>query len=266
MKDFVSQKTGINIPVEDNEILKLVLERVNSNTELSTLWRVSNVNAMNRLGYGDHGYTHFQIVANCALRIFRILVKHGVEMSLVKDYDLKNEYSEVVIFLASVMHDLGMSINRQDHEMLGLFIANNLLRGILDFLTIEERTIVISEVLHAILSHRSDGDPITVEAGILRVADALDMANGRSRIPFESGKVNIHSVSAYAIENVNIKEGKDKPVQICILMNNSSGLYQIDELLKKKLRNSGISDFFEITAFMKGKVEKSLIKDFKIEI
>lgn len=266
MKDVLSEKIGINIPFDNNKILQSVLERVNSNKELTTFWKINNVNAINRLGFGDHGFTHFQIVANSALRIARIMVKHGIIMSLVKDYNFKNDYSEVVIFLASVMHDLGMSISREGHEELSLFIAYNLLKEILDFLSIEERTIITAEVLHAILSHRSDGNPITIEAGILRIADALDMANGRSRIPFESGKVNIHSVSAYAIDNVSIKDGKEKPVQIYILMNNSSGLYQIDELLKKKLQNSGISHYFEITASMKGKIEKSLIKDFRIEI
>ena len=49
-----------------------------------------------------------------------------------------------------------------------------------------ERTIVVAEALHAIIGHRRRGDPITIEAGIVRVADALDMAQGRSRVPFES--------------------------------------------------------------------------------
>ena len=44
--------------------------------------------------------------------------------------------------------------------------------------------------------------PLTLEAGIVRVADALDMAKGRSRIPFERGRVSIHSLSAAAIESV----------------------------------------------------------------
>jgi hypothetical protein len=132
----------------------------------------------------------------------------------------------------------------------------------LDFLPSEERVIVASEVLHAIISHRSDGKPYTYEAGIVRVADALDMSEGRSRIPYEEGKIDIHSVSATAIEKVTIKEGKKMPIRIEIAMNNSAGIFQVDELLKSKLKGSGIEKFVEVTAYVKGKKEKSLIKDY----
>lgn len=80
-----------------------------------------------------------------------------------------------------------MSISREGHEEFSLFLANNILHKILDFLPIEERTIVTSETLHAIIAHQSEGKPHTFEAGIVRVADALDMSEGRSRIPYQAG-------------------------------------------------------------------------------
>lgn len=258
-------RTIITVPVEKNKLLKRVVDLVNKNKELTTLWKINNVIAIERIGISDHGYTHFQIVANIALRIARMLVKNSVEMSIVKNYELSNDYAEVVIFLASVMHDIGMSVNREGHEELGIPIARDILKEMLHFMSVEERTIVISDVLHAILSHRSAGKPVTVEAGIVRVADALDMTHGRSRIPFEAGKVNIHSVSAYAIDKVEIKKGEERPIQIDILMNNSSGLFQVDELLKKKLANSGIEDYFEIRAYTPNESEKNLIKEFYIK-
>ncbi|HSW87711.1 MAG TPA: hypothetical protein VLG12_00940, partial [Candidatus Saccharimonadales bacterium] len=92
----------ITVPVHKNKLLEQVVEKVNSHRELSTLWRMNNVVAIERLGYSDHGFTHFQIVANIALRIARMLVQNGVEMSIVKNYDFSNDYAEVVIFLASV--------------------------------------------------------------------------------------------------------------------------------------------------------------------
>ena len=67
---------------------------------------------------------------------------------------------------------------------------------------------IVAEALHAIIGHRRRGEPITIEAGIVRVADALDMAEGRSRVPFESGRPNIHSLSAAAIEEVEIEPGE----------------------------------------------------------
>jgi metal-dependent HD superfamily phosphatase/phosphodiesterase len=139
------------------------------------------------------------------------------------------------------------------------------LRETLNFLPISERTIVISETLHAIISHRRGGRPLTIEAGIVRIADALDMSAGRSRIPFEAGKVNIHSLSAYAVDSVEIKEGKERPIHIDILMNNSSGIFQVDELLKEKMANSKIEQYFEIKAYIKGNSEKKLLKEFVIK-
>ena len=105
---------------------------------------------------------------------------------------------------------------------------------------------IVSEVLQGIISHRADGEPLTLEAGILRVADALDMEQGRSRIPFERGHVGIHSLSAAAIEDVSIGDGEKKPIRIEITMNNSSGIYQVDGLLKAKLRGSGLEPYVEV--------------------
>src|SRR5262249_9229604 len=141
-------------------------------------------------------------------------------------------------------HDLGMAIHRDDHERFSLFIAFAKLRELLDGIyETRTRTAVVSETLHAIIAHRSDGRPLTLEAAAVRVADALDMAKGRSRIPFEAGKVNIHSVSAFAIEKVEIARGEAKPIHIAVKMNNSAGIFQLDELLKEKLHGSGLEPY-----------------------
>jgi len=254
----------IHVPAKNNKLLEQVVENVNSNEEIYALWKVINVHAIDRLGMSDHGVVHFQIVSNIALRLSRILVKSGIKMSTAKDHNLSNDYAEVVIFLASVMHDLGMSISREGHEEFSLILANNLLHQILDFMPIAERTIVISETLHAIIAHRKDGKPYTIEAGIIRVADALDMSEGRSRIPFESGEMDIYAISAAAIDSVDIKEGTEKPIQITILMNNSAGIFQVDELLKSKLKNSKLENFVEVKAYVKNKREKKLIREYTL--
>ena len=123
------------------------------------------------------------------------------------------------------------------------------------------------EVQHAIINHRDDGKPLTIEAGIVRIADALDMSEGRSRIPFEKGDVNIHSLSAYAINSVEILEGDDDtPVDINVYMNNSSGLFQVDELLKEKLNGSGLEKYVQVKAYVEGETEKKLISEFVIGV
>lgn len=254
----------IRVPARANSLLEKALVLINEDVEIKTLWRVSNVNAIDRLEMTDHGPVHYQIVANIATRLARILVKHGIEMSITKNYDLSNDHAELVVLLASIFHDLGMSISREGHEGFSLFLANNILHRILEFLPIDEKTIVISDTLHAIIAHRSGGKPYTIEAGIVRVADALDMSEGRSRIPYQAGKIDIHSVSAAAIDRVEIAEGTEKPVQINIWMNNMAGIFQVDELLKQKLSGSGIEKFVIVSAYVMDGQENKLIKEFEM--
>jgi hypothetical protein len=259
------QPLNIHVPLAGNTLLEKTLNVINQNAEIKTLWRVINVNAIDRLGMSDHGPVHFQIVANIAMRLTRLMLKHGVEMSITTYYQLPKEYAEVVILLASLLHDLGMSINREGHEEFSLFLANDLMHKLLDFLPVEERTIVTSETLHAIIAHRSGGKPYTIEAGIVRVADALDMSEGRTRIPYEAGKVDIYSISAAAIDKVEINEGTDeKPIHITVRMNNSAGLFQVDELLRKKLKGSGIEKYVRVRATVEREQEKNLMRDFEI--
>lgn len=253
----------IRVPIHRNNLLEKTLALVNEDVEIKTLWRINNINAIDRLGMTDHGAVHFQIVANIALRLARILEKNQVVMSIVRNYDLSTDYAELVILLTSLFHDLGMSISREGHEEYSLFLANSILHRILDFLPVEERTIVISETLHAIIAHRSGGTPYTIEAGIVRVADALDMSEGRSRIPYEAGKLDIHSVSAASIDKVEILEGSEKPIQINIWMNNNAGIFQVDELLRRKLLGSGIEKYVVVSAYLVEGGEKRLFKEFK---
>lgn len=254
----------IHVPLNGNSLLEKVVTLVNADVEVATLWRVINVNAIERMQMSDHGPVHFQIVANIALRLCRLLAKKKIEMSICKNYDLSPDYAELVVFLASLFHDLGMTVSRDGHEEFSIVLANGVLHRLLDFLPLDEKTIVTSEVLHAIISHRSDGRPLTIEAGIVRVADALDMSQGRSRISYQAGNLDIHSVSAYAIDGVEIQEGTDKPIQITITMNNSAGIFQIDDLLKSKIKGSGLENLLDVKAFVREGPEASLIKEYFI--
>lgn len=255
--------TELFVPVEGNDILEQTLERINASVEVKTLWRVMNVNAIERLGMSDHGQVHFQIVANSALRILRILRKHNVEASITKNFGLDFRYAEVVVFLASVCHDLGMSISRDGHEEFSLFVTNGILHKLLDFLDEEKRTIVISETLHAIISHRAGGKPLTIEAGIVRVADSLDMTKGRARISYDAGLVDIHSVSANAIERVEIREGKEVPIEIEIVMTNPAGIFQVDELMGSKLLRSGVEKFIKVRIYLNQQESQNLFKEYE---
>jgi metal-dependent HD superfamily phosphatase/phosphodiesterase len=254
----------INVPIDGNVLLEKVLSQINSNREIKTLWRVMNVNAIERLGYTDHGPTHFNIVANYGLQIARIFEKEGIKMSIVKDFGLTSDHAEVVIFLACIMHDLGMSIHRVNHEMFSLFMARDFMKEILDFMPIEERTVVISETLHAIISHShgSAGKTSTIEGGIVRIADALDMSKGRSRIPYQMGRIDIHSVSANAIESVKVAKGSKKPVEIKIVMTTEAGVFQIDDFVEEKLEVSGLTKYIHVRSFLKEHGSERIYKDY----
>jgi len=260
-----NQHIDIRVPARHNPVLQQIIDRVNADEELYALWLAMNVNAVDRLGMSDHGPVHFQIVSNIALKLLRQLIERGVVPSVVKDHKMTNNDAEVIVVLAALLHDLGMSIHRIDHEQYSLFVAQPKIDALLEGLyPIAARTIIRSETLHAIISHRSDGKPMTVEAGVVRVADALDMTKGRSRIPFEAGTVNIHSLSAAAIEQVEIKSGVEKPIHINVRMNNSAGIFQLDELLKEKLHGSGLEKYVEVEATIEGETEKRLVKVFRM--
>ena len=264
-----NDKPRIRLPLRHSPKLQQVIDRVNTDEELFSLWLAQNVNAVDRLGMSDHGPVHMNIVANIALRLARLLNDEKVDYSLIKDYGdtfgFNFEDVQIVVVLAALMHDVGMSIHRIDHEQYSLFVAQPILRRLLeDIYPLGAATIIRSEVLHAIISHRAGGKPLTIEAGIVRVGDALDMSQGRSRIPFEAGNVNIHSVSAAAVDKVEISHGEERPIRIRIVMNNSAGIFQVDELMKDKLQGSGIEKYVEVEASVTGETEKKLVTIVKI--
>jgi len=254
-----------SVPFLENKKLKQIVDLVKEDAELQTFWRCANVMAISRMGYTDHGPTHVKIVANSALKILRILVKSGVVPSVVKDYSLTNEDAEVVVVLASVFHDLGMIVTRERHEEYSVMLALHFLQRHLPIVySQEESAIICSEVLHALLAHHPQQKVLTLEAGVVRVADALDMEEGRARIPFQAGKVDIHAVSALSIEKVEILEGTEKPVVIRIRMLNSAGIFQIDGLLKARILGSGLEKYVHVVAEIVGEKERKIIEKFEI--
>jgi uncharacterized protein len=256
----------INVPTRGNRRLRTLIGRVNEDTQLKAWWHVANVNATARLEINDHSWVHVQIVANIALKLLRQLTKHRIEPAMVADYGLESNDAEVVVTLGALLHCIGMAVHRDGHEDFSLFLAEPKARELLDGLYEEpELTVVVSEALQGITSHREYGRPLTLEAGIVRVADALDMAKGRSRIPFEHGRVTIHSLSAAAIEEVAISDGDERPILIEIQMNNSSGIYQVDGLLRAKLRGSGLEPYVEVIAHIDTEAEKRLVTLYRLE-
>lgn len=259
------RRVAIHVPDRHNPKLQRLMEWVNENDELYACWVASNVTAIERLGMTDHGPVHVKIVTNIAVRLLRLLMDGGVTPAVVTHYAMEPDDAEVVVALAALLHDVGMSIHRTNHEEYSLFMAHEIMRELPeDLYSPRVRAIIRSEVQHAIIGHRTGGRPLTLEGGVLRVADALDMAKGRSRIPFEAGSVSIHSVSAAAVERVSLEAGDEKPVRISIEINNSAGIFQLDQLFRQKLRGSGLEEHLELRADLEGEEEKRLFRQFTI--
>jgi metal-dependent HD superfamily phosphatase/phosphodiesterase len=254
----------IRAPSERNRSLTRLLAAANANTKLKAYWHAQQVTAQ-RLGMSDHSWVHLQIVLNSALRIYRLLRRAGVESTIERDYGMKPNDAEVVIAGGCLLHDLGMAIHRVDHESFSLFLAADLLDDLLaDVYEEPQRTIVSAEVLHAIIGHRKGGRPLTLEAGVLRVADALDMEHGRSRVSLETHLPNIHSLSAAAIDELRIVPGEERTIRIEVEMNNSAGVFQVDDLLAAKLRGSGLEEHIEVIASIEAEHEKRLLTVYRI--
>ena len=252
----LANRLRLNVPTRNNPKVEALIERVNEDDELYALWTAVNVNAVERLGMTDHGPVHVKIVMNIAAKLFRLLAEGGVEPGVVTHYGMGTNDAEVVVVLAALFHDVGMSIQREDHEAFSLFVAQDKLREYLSQLyDPPTATILRSEILHAIIAHRAGGHPLTMEAGIVRVADALDMAKGRSRIPFSAGSLSIHSVSAAAVEAVHITSGVEKPVRVRIEMSNAAGVFQLDQLFRNKLVGSGLERHMEVETVLEGEGE-----------
>jgi hypothetical protein len=258
------QDITIRAPTRGNRKLEKLLDAVNADLQIKAWWYAAGVNA-ERLDMSDHSWVHIQIVTNIALRLSRLLFRRGIEPSVVKDHGMTERDAEVVIAAGALLHCLGMAIHRTDHERYSLFLAADKLPSLLAGAYDEpERTLIAAESMHAIISHRTKGKPITVEGAIVRVADALDMAQGRARVPFEAGHANIHSLSAYAIEDVTISAGRDKAVRVEIAMSNSAGIFQVDEGLGSKLRGTLLEQHFEVVARIDAEHEKRLVPVFRL--
>src|SRR4051794_33226268 len=254
----------VRAPTRGNRKLESFLDAVNSDEQVRAWWYMTQVHA-ERLGMSDHSWVHMQIVLNIALRLLRLLLRAGVEPAMVADHGMRDRDAEVVVAGGALLHDTGMSIHRADHEAYSLFLANGALQRLLaDVYKEPERTVVASEILHAIIGHRRRGEPYTLEAGVVRVADARAMAQARPPTRIESGHEGIPSISAAAIDEVRIGAGDERPVRIEIQLNNSAGIFQVDALLATKIRGTPPEGRLEVVAKVEGETEKRLLSGFRL--
>ena len=238
-----------------------VWKMIRNSSFMSSQWDMADYIAVTKMGYNAHGDIHAKVVAANALKMLELLVEAGVEPDIFRATEETSEWGDLIqsgdlddahliVLLAGLMHDIGNQVNRSDHnlhsEILALPILNTLLTQI--FSDDRKRGIIRGFILHAIYTHMESLPSYTLEASLVKVADGTDMTKGRGRTPYEMGNVNIHCVSAMSIGEVEIGKGKEKPIGITINMTNSAGVFQVEEILYKKLITGVASKFIEISA------------------
>jgi len=89
------------------------------------------------------------------------------------------------------------------------------------------------------------------------------MAKGRSRIPFERGRVSIHSLSRP--DRRRRDHGRvERPIGIEIAMNNSSGSTRSTSCSGQAAR-SGLEPYVDVIAHIEGEAEKLLLPSYRLE-
>jgi len=241
------------------------------NKTLQTYWVCANINAIDRMRIHDHGKTHAFITANHALMMMKFLKDKKIYPSIVenyalnkniKKYDLDYKDAEVVVLLAMCLHDIGISVHRKGHSLISTQLAVSVLDDNLEGIyPEEEKTIIKSEILHCIITHDSEAVPLTVEASIVRIADALDLTKGRAKIPFAAGASDTHAVSAMAIKDVQLGTSDDKPILINIVMSNPAGIFQVEKLLRSKIRGSKLEKHVRVEAVINSDMDEKHFPD-----
>jgi hypothetical protein len=214
----------------------------------------ANRMAIVRLNFNDHGPTHSKIVARNALQMFDILKGHRTPNIMKEGWGDEDDV-KVVILGGSFFHDVGNAVHRDGHHIHGVSLAHAFLSEPLSQIYLRPVPI-LTEILHAVYSHHEPVECLTMEAGIVKVADGTDMEGGRARIPYNRGKMDIHSVSALAIRKVTLAQGPERPLKITVEMSDNAGIFQVQEVLGKKIETSGLKDMIDICAMVSGKEVK----------
>ena len=223
--------------------------------EIRRLQYYANTVSIKRLNFNDHGPVHMRTVAINAIKMADLLNEAGIALNLEAEGMGTFEDSKTAILIAAFIHDIGMSVGRENHEKNSVILALPILNRILHELYPDdfEKTITLrSLIIECIVGHMGTQRVHSLEAGALLVADGCDMEKGRARIPMmlttESKVGDIHKYSATEIKKVHIEKGTEKPIRIKVDMNESVGFFQVEEVLFGKINSSPIKKYIELYA------------------
>jgi len=253
-----------------------VAQTLISDSEIHAIQDYANNVSIVRLGYNDHGPVHMKTVTKNAIQMLLLLQQAGFKTNLQTEEIGTFEDSLTAVILAAFLHDLGMSVGRQDHELHSVSLALPIIDRILQKLlpddnytnqsentNLKRKVIIRSMAMEGISGHMGTRKIHSLEAGLILIADGCDMTKGRARIPMaistEPKIGDIHKYSANSIEKVSIQSGKEKPIRIEISMSSDVGFFQIEEVLLQKINCSPAKPYIELIAGVTGKEQKQYL-------
>jgi metal-dependent HD superfamily phosphatase/phosphodiesterase len=232
-----------------------VIKKALEDGEIQALQEYANTVSIVRLHYNDHGPVHMRTVAYNSIVMMGLLHDAGIKTSLQTEDCGDFDDSLTALVLAAVLHDIGMSVSRQDHEVHSEILANPILERLLlpAYENVQKRMMIKSLALECIFGHMGNRVIHSLEAGVILIADGCDMTKGRARIPIAlsggSARVgDIHKISANSIEEVRILRGNEKPIHIEVIMSSEVGLFQVEEVLLGKIAASTAKNYIELYA------------------
>ena len=242
-------------------------EALRGDPEALACWDMANYITMRKLGYNDHGRVHAFITGAASLAILELLLEANVKPDILESGvgDVDDVY--LTIILGTMLHDIGNQIHRADHEQHGVNLAMPILERILTPIYPDafKRAKIRSFILGCINCHDLNPPPLTIEGGITAVADGTDITKGRGRKAFALGSVDIHSISALAVDQVIIERGKHRPVRIDVTMNNSGGIFQVEEVLAPKVIRTPLSPYVELHARTRPEGDEQIVSQVRLE-
>lgn len=261
-------KEIIDLAPSKDELPLRVANILVNDEEIQAIQDYANNVSIVRLGFNDHGPVHMRTVCRNALKMLKILCQAGIKTSLEIEQAGSFTDSVTAVMLASFLHDFGMTVGRQDHELYSGILGYGIINRILDEAlpgkeNLTRRVIIRSMALEGIIGHMGTRKIHSIEAGLILIADGCDMTKGRARIPMEISTKpsvgDIHKYSANSIESVKILKGEKKPIKIEVHMSADVGFFQIEEVLLQKINSSPAKNLVELYAGVNGQEMKKYL-------
>lgn len=243
-------------PEEDDLPNRVLLELLNDK-EIQAIQDYANKVSIARLGFNDHGPVHMRTVCYNAMKMLKILHAAHIPTSLQTEQTGTFDDSVTAVMIASFVHDLGMTLGRQDHELYSGIMSYSIITRILEHVLplpeeLNRRVTIRSMAMEGIIGHMGTHRIHSIEAGLILIADGCDMTKGRARIPIEIRTQpragDIHKYSANSIDRVTIQPGKERPIRIQVDMSAEVGLFQVEEVLLPKINSSPAQHLVEVCA------------------